>query len=523
MRDGPGLDLLLFRRQFLAGATPVRFRETWRVTKFANLYVSCHPDLEVNKVATDNSELLGLGHILDPADVTCGTDGVLKRIIAASRTFADFEQAISALGGCWLIFAKIGVECRLYPDAAGMKSAFYTPSSKMEHMWVASQPRLLHELFDHSVDTHITSEFLRSKYQNSWPGEITPYVNVRQLLPNHYLELKVGSAHRFWPKECIDSLDIKVGAERVRSIMNRLIASAGSRKDLYMPLTGGHDSRVLLACAGTLRDHIKFFTVVDPDTELHDVVIPRKLARMFKIDYSVLRTQPADNEFTKLYWRNTSYMLSDPSNIKVYTYFNKFEDAFILTGAGAEIARCFYYGDGNHPLRVSAENLAALSGYEGNPVAVRSFASWLTDVPTDVNINLLDLFYWEHRVGNWGAMIMTGKDMVCETIPPFNCRQLLEAALGVCQDARKRPYHLVRKILEITEPDSLSIPFNTCLKERIFNTTKAALPWKFQNFIFRQRMKFAGLSHAVSKPKSMEAILTEPTIKIGADLENRAV
>ena len=49
-----------------------------------------------------------------------------------------------------------------------------------------------------------------------------------------------------------------------------------------------------------------------------------------------------------------------------------------------------------------------------------------------------ELFYWEHRMGTWGAIALSESDMAFRTIPGYNSRELFEAFLGLSSAIDRR-------------------------------------------------------------------------------------
>lgn len=497
---------LLFRRQFIVGPAALAPCELTEIHRFSNLYISAHPDTEINSSSADDVELVCIGYLLDPNNVSLSTNDIVTLWLDKIDSFALFENLASLVGGRWLMFVRIGAELRLYPDAAGMKSLFYTSDSGFSGLWAGSQPRLLSEKLNLPIDYGMAKEFLSGKFQNSWPGEITPYLGVKQLLPNHYLNLHSGLAYRFWPRESVKSWELGEAVEEISSVLCKLVQSAQMDRGLALPISGGYDSRVLLACSNDCRNDMDIFTVSSPDTEYYDIWIPRKLAATVGINYRVLKVTPTDDEFWEVFKRNTSYMFSDPSNIMVNTFATLPEDVFVLTGHVAEITRCFYYEDGDHPDVLDGEDLARLAGFEGNEVAISSFSAWLEDVPRTSGVKILDLLYWEHRLGNWAAMMATGFDMTCDIIPLFNCRHLLEIGLGVDVQYRAKPYDFFRQICSHAEPRIATVPFNASLWDSASNLIQRHISWRMWRMAYAARMRQAGLGNWVTRLRGSSAM-----------------
>ncbi len=486
---------LLYGRQFLAGPRPLEVPEHWKVFRFGTCwYVHCHPVLRITRMISKSKELLCLGHIFDPECPQSSDEDVLKRLASAGTDFGNIERAASRLAGRWLLFVRLDKETRLYPDAGGTRTVFYTSGETSDELWVGSQPGLLADALPIKVDQLLVSEFKSQPYANSWPGAVTPYVGVRQLLPNHFLHLHTGQVERFWPTQQLASCKLKDAAPLMVEIIEGIIKAATCRGSVALPLTAGYDSRVLFACAGTVRRDLNIFTIYDPTTSYSDVVTPQKLGSLYGVQVRQIRAEPCDESFWSIYRRNVSGMFRDPGSKWLYTFGKNFAQSIVLTGGMGEVARCFYYRDGTHPSLVSPEILARLSHFDGNSIAIRSFAEWLGDVPPDKGVSILDLFYWEHRVGNWLGMSGNAFDAVCEVVPGYNCRRLLEIALGVGTEHRKHPYLLFREICNLVAPQVLDIPFNSNWMDTILGIS-GLVPWRLKDYYYKIRLRKAGLHY----------------------------
>jgi hypothetical protein len=135
-------------------------------------------------------------------------------------------------------------------------------------------------------------------------------------------------------------------------------------------------------------------------------------------------------------------------------------DRFHLTGITSELSRCFYYKNGQHPVKITGDELIRRSGFNGNPVAKQGIEKWLDKAPSNSNMNLLDLFYWEHRLGVWGSCGFTLREAVIDQIAPMNCREFIQLGLAVDVKNRIKPYMLIRDIINRTDPELLNYPFN---------------------------------------------------------------
>jgi hypothetical protein len=100
----------------------------------------------------------------------------------------------------------------------------------------------------------------------------------------------------------------------------------------------------------------------------------------------------------------------------------------------------------------------------GNSFAINQYEKWLATtrkISADFGVNILDLFYWEQREANWGAMNQTEADIAHESFFPYSCRKLLTTLLSAEEKYRMPPSHELTKELAFQMwPETLRMPIN---------------------------------------------------------------
>jgi hypothetical protein len=377
---------------------------------------------------------------------------VVWQLAHVGISFDRLQTRLADLGGRWLVLARIGDEYRLYPDAGGTKSVFYSADG-----WVASQPGH----FGCPVDRTLA----RYPHAGAWPLGHTPFAGVRQLLPNHYLDLKNLKSVRFGPRKA-ERASIEAATEEIGQILRGTIAALVKRGSVALPLTGGFDSRTLLSAAHEHLAQVQLFSILDHQTDRHDYVLPKLLSRQAGRPLRFVTTFNADDV-----GHNTCGLYQDPNSSRIGAFA---QADFVLLGHLSEILRCFYWKDGEAP-PVSADSLSRLAGFSGDLAAV--FEGWLQGVPTRSAGETLDLFYWECRVGNWSSVCCTALDGYCDVISPYNCRRLLELGLGLDPAYRRRPYELHRRLCR---PEYRAVPFNETWLESMESLLPKWFPWRLR-------------------------------------------
>jgi hypothetical protein len=473
-------------RQFVLGPNAVGARNLTELCRIGDEWqLLHHPLLTVQRAERDGTAIVCLGDALDPNRPERDNAAVVQELTGC-RTFDQFEAATAGLGGRWLMIVRFGGKWRVYPDATGARSVFVLRHSDGK-VWLASQPGLFKEALGTPRDEALQARFDAHKHNAaSWPGELTPFVGVTQLLPNHYLDLQSGVAHRFWPTELAPQHEMEHVASEVAGLLHGNIAATLRRGSAAMPLTAGYDSRTLFACARELRGSIPYFRILGHHLPSYDTTIPRKLVKTFGLTIRELAPQHCDKEMWHIMQDNVARMWWDPADYMINT-FAAMKVRYVLIGQLSEIARCFYYPNGSYPPAVTPELLNKVAHYDGHPLATEAFARWLQDAPLGIGPHALDLFYWEHRAGNWAAMMSTACDMFIEPIAPYNCRRLLSMAMSLDVAHRRAPYALHRQICRITAPEVLKYPFNFSWRDTISDAIASVIPWRVRMAVNRWR------------------------------------
>jgi hypothetical protein len=270
---------------------------------------------------------------------------------------------------------------------------------------------------------------------------------VRQLLPNHYLNLATFESVRFAPG-AIAKMPLDKAVQTMSALLRGTIEAVTYRGSVAIPLTAGFDSRTLVSAAVGLP--VRYFTIVDEGSPHHDLAIPPKIAGRLDLEWSYVGCNLSDSAENV-----TGGIWHDPAVNQT----NSFAQAeFVVLGQVSEICRCFYWLDGHHA-PATPELMSRMARFGDQ--AIEQFREWMVGIPDTVDP--FDLFYWEHRVGCWASLSCTEMDPLCDVISPYNCRELLNAGLGVDIRYRRRPHELHR---QLCLPELRSIPFNSTWFER---------------------------------------------------------
>jgi hypothetical protein len=169
----------------------------------------------------------------------------------------------------------------------------------------------------------------------------------------------------------------------------------------------------------------------------------------------------------------------------IYNYYTEFSDRVNLPG---NIATAGFEQYKDHKMKVTAKALIKLHGIKNYPFALKYYTEWLTDCREACqrnNINILNLFYWEERLANWGTQIQLEKDIAQEEFNLFNSRLLVTYFFSAKSKYILPPsFILHRRIIKELLPEVLAEPINPGMKN-----------------IFKRILQYTGLLEIIYKIK----------------------
>ena len=288
--DADDVPARVHRRQFVIGPTGVEVAPGWRTIDLGSGRVlSADPDLRVGS-ATDLSGVQWhlLGTAADVRPERAEPTEELKRITAA-----EVQALYEGWAGRWVL---IGAG-RLHPDATGMLSIYYGRDGQGA-LWASSSPVLIKRALGMAETARGTSTAKGAGWKPSpdatvtgqrrgisWyppPQSDTP--GIFRLLPSQVLDLSTGKVS---PRRLVapvkgsptESQLIDDIAVALRIAVKRL-AALSSTQPATVLLSGGRDSRMILAAAVAEKVPLRCYTRMHRRATLADRLLPPKLSRI---------------------------------------------------------------------------------------------------------------------------------------------------------------------------------------------------------------------------------------------------
>jgi asparagine synthase (glutamine-hydrolysing) len=228
-------------------------------------------------------------------------------------------------------------------DRLGVKPLYY--AALPDGLYFASEEKAL---FAAGVQAHFDErcweELLCFRYVT---GDRTPFIDVRRLLPGHYLTWRDGDVRvtRWWSLEEKAQSHRSHSAENLVEWFRRIFdSSVGLRRISDVPvgvlLSGGLDSSsVAASLASQTGSNIATFTVRFEEAGYDEGPLARQLTERWNLDYHELKVAPSDliNKLQQASWLNDEPLThGNDLHLLSISEYAKQKVTVLLSGEGAD-------------------------------------------------------------------------------------------------------------------------------------------------------------------------------------------
>ncbi len=437
------MDNLKFRRQFLFTPVECKRLETWQIEKNDKYFIYVHPDCQFEK-SSGFYDLYLIGYILNP-HAPGETSKQILDDLSNLKDINDFPKKLYSLTGRFVLIIKTEDDFIFFNDACGLRTVYYTKDE--DNFYAASQPLLINEVIPlkktKAHEEYFNSEYVATVREHYLPSGTTLYENIFHLVPNHYVKISEFEQKRYYPFQELKRRDYSEGVIEFSTLLKKIISAANNNMDLAFSLTAGWDSRIILSSCKDIVPNITFYTLKyrNMNDKHMDIRIPMSLSKSLNLNFNILDCQKSITpEFAGIYRGNTDMAhINDWGRIafgmsKIYP-----QEKVAVKGSCSEIGRCACYPDGKHKANLTENDFLQMeNGWEELDFIREEIRKWRESIKgNSFNYLLLDLFYWEHRMGGWQAQSQLEWDIVQEVFTPFNSRELFDIMLSIDPLKRK--------------------------------------------------------------------------------------
>lgn len=445
------------RRQFVIGSSPYYATENWQSDRLSqNCWLSYCRDISICRATDlDGVEWVLLGMAIET------TAEIEPQEAIAKLSTIEVSDRYSGWAGRWLLIG----EGKIHLDANGLLGCFY--GELAGDVWLSSSPVLLAQILD--TDLKDDRDLVYGRGMAWYTPPRSGFQHVKRLLASQKIDFVSGEIS---PRSLMPKIDRDRSYEEIITLIEDALVTAlqnlgKQQQPLYLGLTGGYDSRLMLAIAVKAGINFTTFTRIAERMSVADRILPPKLARQCRIPHVFLRNKPLQEQQPRrlLVRQHAGNNVSDGDAEPFVTGVRDKLRGISFGGHGFAIASGF------HTLRQlpatftpdeGAVQIAQLFDEPADSSAVEGMKEWLSWVQQhpQPHLDWRDRFFLEQRQASW----LSSKEQVYDLtdlirFPILNASRTYSLLLSI--PGTKRLGSLVQvALLKRLAPQLCRYPFN---------------------------------------------------------------
>ncbi len=455
----------LHRRQFIVGPEPVTAAPGWTSTQLSpSLYLSHCPELAVGSVTDRRGArwwLLGIALQSDrdapsPLEQLAGYEG------------GDLLDTYRSWAGRWVLIG----DSKLHLDACGVLGCFYRAihRDRASELWASSSPALISALPGRERVERRAPGLRWGKGMEWYPPPRSGFPGINRLLPSQILSLRPEGELRVTARPLLVEGQATTYDELLDVLEESLVtplSRLGERsKPVWLPLTAGYDSRLVLAAARSAELPVQTFTQEFPLMASGDRRLPPLIARDLGYEHRFIRPGRRSGHRQQLFDAHTakSCLEIDRRFVARRQWEALPAPATILRGAS--LTRCTDQRVIPKPVGDVFQFIIQrfhLDEYQRNSYAhfdgIAEWLDWIGRTPP-AGMDWHDRFFVEQDTGGWVSAVEQALDVTAyDRVYIANSHSYISTAMTLPKDVRRSSRHHVDLIRRMA-PELLSFPFN---------------------------------------------------------------
>ena len=441
----------MYRNQYLVTTNTAERFHSFVPFTFCGLSVFSDCTLPVHQSSNDRHCLLLLGFALDPENHTHSNQTIANELLLSCDESSSLFTHLERIGGRFVILVgDVGPQGsslkKIIGDACSLRQMHY--GHRDGYFYLTSSIKMFLDYINDQVQVRNEKAIFMNHSQFAWNDhgwycDEEPDDRLKRLLPNHYFDYASNRVFRI----PFQSLDDKLRSSDVYDICTSVLKGTYkallNRYALLQPLTAGMDSRMLLASTREFVKELQFyiFDFERADRRM-DIYIAAQIAKENHLNFRILRTQQLTDTFRDEYKKEHVFPRLNAGTRGIqYHYFNHRTGKFInMNGNCGEILRSYL---GFCKGKISRHRMYYYTRYsEEFPFLRAAIENWYDEAVNairDTYVSILDLFYWELKMGVWGAQYPFEQDIAMEECSPFNNKRLLLTFMSIPATLRRKP------------------------------------------------------------------------------------
>lgn len=422
-------------------------------------------------------------------------DNLPEKILQKCKSVQDVVDFEKNLGGKYVILYKSGDNLYVLGDATCSIPVYYC--TKDEFVCSSNMQFVLNQK-SYSLDDEFNKIRKSGDISQAMPFDITPYKEVKQLIPNHYLSAEDKAAVRFINSAVLQTeVLVENAGEIVLPMINNLLKLYQNSYKIYCPITSGRDSRVVLSFLMSNGVEFDCYTIKHPNhtDKTQDITVPVEICAKSGLHHDLIEDVTVSDELKS----NMDVALGEGHySLKTLriaqTVKEHCQNGAIINGdIIGQVGKCSLHRDIPKVFATPSYFRCKLHNYSGG--AKKQLALWLKEIAqSGEKVNTFDLFSVENRMGRWAAQ----ENLVYNTLGQvylniFNSRSIIYVWTAVARSERKLS-KLHVDLINKTQPNLLEVDFEkdeSCLIKLSKSSGLAYLASSYLKY-YLEKMKFKG-------------------------------
>lgn len=418
--------------------------ESWNLVRMYGWQLFIHPESSLTSVEDSAGRCaIAIGDIF----VAHGSTTLEDHLLSIAR---GGRASMDDLSGRFTIVVFERGRVAVLNDPLGSQTVFYSTDGRAVGSHAALVAEALGIERSRVVTRYMASEEYKSRTTRFLPGDLSLFDGIRLLVPNNELALPEARTRRFWPNRALRSTGVDEVYDLWDEYFTNYAAFLEPRYSLVLGLTGGMDSRAIIATLRAKGMHPRYETW-DAMKEEERSRIPAMVAHLQGphrwIDMKYRSEEPGFREIRQAAKSAAGFTRGTP-----------LLPAQVAQGAGSR--DLFLYGHGS-AVASGAFSLMAKPWLPEEPLQ-RAYALYSGTTRKNASpeyrdftlqafqeffengnyygelhsADVGDLLYWEHRMANWASLQIATFTVALNSHAAFNSRRLFESFWGLTDERR---------------------------------------------------------------------------------------
>lgn len=420
-------------------------------------------------------ELMIFGYAVD---VFSGqSENLAESIIKEAKTFDEVVEYEKKLGGKYVVFYAEAEKCFVLGDATCSVPVFY--SNGLPSLICCSNPQMLVKEFNLSPDSYLQKIRDSGRLNQAMPYDLTVCREIKQLIPNHYIDLLSQKAVRVVNSiKKQRTVTPEKAAEITAPMIENITSFYLSKFKIYCPLTSGRDSRVVYAFLRNLTNDVNSYTIWHDrfGKDDQDWTVPLLLTELCGTKHEQIYKENVTEELKKSMdgilgkngYPQDAFTLSVTVS-KNYPGFATVEGDII-----GQVGKCSLHR--NIPRFLASPSYFRCKLHNYSNEARRELKKWMKEIKkSGEKVNAFDLFSIENRLGMWASHTHQIRNVMgLPFLNIFNSRSIIYVWTAVDRAKRmKSQIHIA--LIKLKMPKLLQVPFEA-EKKGIVVLAKSSAP-----------------------------------------------